>query len=534
MLGRTDRELPGVLERNGEKFQDLISSDTGVGQTSEKILIAEEARMTAAGEQRWFRTEKIPMDDSGYPDCLLEITVEVTEEVRIRKKLEEQLQFQQILLEAVPIPIFYQDHMNIYRGCNRAFVELTGVGKDELVGSSVDEIWPGDQASEYMRQNEMIYSQRVRQAESRREKMPDGRVRDLLVVKTIYPDREGRPAGIIGAALDLTEQKQIQTALQVSETRYRRILEGSVLGIFTADTNGEIKEINPALAEMFGYDDRKEALEEIGNIAGTILSPSTEVLQTLQDKLLSGEPAVFDGLYSRRDDSHFSGRTHLWIVREPVREQVFVEGMIEDVTELEKTRDHLLESERRLSTLMGNLPGMAYRCRNDPAWTMEFVSQGCLTLTGYAPEQLIGNRMLSYSDLIHPEDREMVWREVQKDIRYNRQYQIEYRILPFEGGERWVWEQGCLVDDENGGFLEGFIIDISQRKQAEEEIRIINLELEERVRKRTAEVEAANEDLRRFARLASGREIRMAELKQEIRDLRAGLGGSDSSGEWGK
>ncbi len=164
---------------------------------------------------------------------------------------------------------------------------------------------------------------------------------------------------------------------------------------------------------------------------------------------------------------------------------------------------------------------------------MEFVSQGCLGLTGYTAEDLIGNRKLGYADMIHPDDREMVWEAVQQGIEHNRQYQMEYRIHTFGGGERWVWEQGCIVDEENGGFLEGFIIDITQRKQAEEEVANINRDLEQRVRKRTAEVEAANEDLRRFARLAAGREVRMAELKQEIRDLRTELDKSASGGEKG-
>jgi PAS domain-containing protein len=69
----------------------------------------------------------------------------------------------------------------------------------------------------------------------------------------------------------------------------------------------------------------------------------------------------------------------------------------------------LQESRRALETLMGNLPGIAYRCRNDPEWTMEFISAGCLELTGYPPEDLIHNTRISFAELIHPEDRLSVW-----------------------------------------------------------------------------------------------------------------------------
>src|SRR5205807_4874176 len=73
----------------------------------------------------------------------------------------------------------------------------------------------------------------------------------------------------------------------------------------------------------------------------------------------------------------------------------------------------LTESRRVLDTLVSNLPGMVYRCRNDPQWTMEIVSDGCLELTGYARADLLFNRAVSYADLIHPADRDTVWSAVQ-------------------------------------------------------------------------------------------------------------------------
>lgn len=72
--------------------------------------------------------------------------------------------------------------------------------------------------------------------------------------------------------------------------------------------------------------------------------------------------------------------------------------------ERKRADEALRESERRLSTLMSTLPGMAYRCANDRRWTMAFVSQGSLELTGYEPADLVGSRTVAYGDLIHAGD----------------------------------------------------------------------------------------------------------------------------------
>ena len=140
---------------------------------------------------------------------------------------------------------------------------------------------------------------------------------------------------------------------------------------------------------------------------------------------------------------------------------------------LGKTEEALVESERKLSTLMGNLRGMAYRCANDRDWTMEFVSQGCVELTGYTQDDLIGNRKVSYNDLIHPDDQELVRESIQGALAQNLPFHIAYRIITASGEEKWAWEQGIGVFSDAGDLLalEGFITDISESKKSEETLK---------------------------------------------------------------
>ncbi|MCP4547503.1 MAG: PAS domain S-box protein [bacterium] len=146
--------------------------------------------------------------------------------------------------------------------------------------------------------------------------------------------------------------------------------------------------------------------------------------------------------------------------------------LVNTVDKRERVENALHESQRQLTTLMSNLPGMAYRCRYDPDWTMEFVSDGCLSLTGYMVEELLENASIPYGDLIHPDDRQMVWDVVQVTLDEKRVFQITYRITTKRGETRWVWEQGQCITDEQGEIaaLEGFITDITDQKLAEKRI----------------------------------------------------------------
>ena len=132
----------------------------------------------------------------------------------------------------------------------------------------------------------------------------------------------------------------------------------------------------------------------------------------------------------------------------------------------------LQESQRTLSTLMNNLPGAVYRCFNDPNWTLEFISEGIRELTGYAPDDFVRHRRVNYADLIHPDDRDQVWRDVQAALAEKRPFQLTYRLITVDGQTKWAWERGEGVYGPSGEVLrlEGFITDISERVETEAEM----------------------------------------------------------------
>lgn len=138
----------------------------------------------------------------------------------------------------------------------------------------------------------------------------------------------------------------------------------------------------------------------------------------------------------------------------------------------QEMKEHDSKVEKRLRTIVNNLPGMAYRCRNNEDWTMNFVSNGSIELTGYHPSEIEYSAEIAFADMIHEDDRQMVWDEVQKAINTGEPFELKYRILTKDGIPKWVREQGQTADDaDEGRVLEGFITDITNEKEAEERLK---------------------------------------------------------------
>lgn len=143
--------------------------------------------------------------------------------------------------------------------------------------------------------------------------------------------------------------------------------------------------------------------------------------------------------------------------------------LIDDITGKKQQERELVEREREISTLLGNLPGMAYRCTNSIDLTLLFASEGSTELAGYRPRELTGEPGRPWSELIHPEDREFVWKSKQKAVKDRKKFNINYRIVSRDSSIKHVWDKGLGIFDVTGNliFLEGFIFDVTKEKEAE-------------------------------------------------------------------
>lgn len=276
----------------------------------------------------------------------------------------------------------------------------------------------------------------------------------------------------------MTYLKNIENAFKESKERFRTIIESSPHLIVLLNTKGVVTACNSVLEDLCGCK-REE-------IIGRHLSS----LKFLRDKNIHEYTRIFLSVIKNRNSESFEvewrqkdGSRRVGVVRvRPVEENGGVLGVmaiLSEITEKKSFEEKRRETERKMATLMENLPGMAYRMLNDMHWTMEFVSQGCFSLTGYRPSDLIGNRKISFNKLIHPYDRKTVWSEILKSLKSGKPFEMIYRIITKSGEEKWVWEKGTGIFKEDGKLvsLEGFVLDISSERRAREELRKTSNEL---------------------------------------------------------
>jgi PAS domain S-box-containing protein len=278
-------------------------------------------------------------------------------------------------------------------------------------------------------------------------------------------DDTGKMVAIEGISRDITQSKKDEEALRDSEERFRILSNASTEGIVLSD-RGNVIDVNERFLDIFGFTRREEVLGK--PVRDFVIRDSKRFVSS---RISSAGPlSSFEIVCRKKDGSEIFLEARGQNI--PYNGKKIRITSINDITQRKISEDALKESERTLSTLLGNLPGMAYRCLYDDKWTMQFVSDGCYELTGYKPEDLLRNKKLSFSKLLYPEDRPRGLDEIEQAIKKKTQFEIQYRIVTNEHKVKWVLEKGEGVFDEKGKllFLEGFISDITEQKQHEIEL----------------------------------------------------------------
>jgi PAS domain S-box-containing protein len=468
IIGKSDDELTGKIFRLDTG--DLLQRRTKMRQaiSSGRTVLWEEASKTPTGTTFSERADIPILDRQGRCRHLLRVAHDVTERKLAEQALRESEERYRTVVEFFPecVAVSVDDRLVYVNPAGLKLVGLEGPeGQAKLIGHSVYDFMPAAQ-HEFIR-------------EERREVLQRGVAGPLIQGSMMRPDGstvmaegqaipfvyDGRPA-ILSVIRDITERKRAEAALRESEEKFSKAFRSCPDAVALSELEtGRYIDVNEGYERVFGFS-RDEVIGRTSLELGIFQEPKDRgriveelsaqgMVRGIELRCLKRQCEPLTCLYGG-ELIDLGGRP-------------CVVSVIHDITDRVRAEAALRENERVLSTLMSNLPGMVYRCQNDADWTMLFVSEGCRDLTGYAPEDLLGNRKTSYGEIILSDDQGAVFETVQTALRKRQPFELSYRIRTATDTEKWVWERGRGIFSENDELLalEGFVTDVTAKRRAE-------------------------------------------------------------------
>ena len=418
----------------------------------------------------------------------------IIRDITTSKKIEEDLKQSEeryrTLIETIPHGIVEIDPSGVFTFCNKAYCEVHGYEKKELLGRNVSDILASDYERNRSQQNmEMVLKEQPQPIPYLTQDITkDGKVIDVQVDWNYKRDTEGNLTGFISVVTDITERKRMENALRESEERYRAVFEQAADSVVIIDVDtGDILEFNDRAHDNLGYPREEfkklriadfeviESEEEVKKHIKKIIKEGSDTFET-KHRTKNGE--IRDILISTRTLS-ISGRN-------------LISGLWQDITERKRAEEALRESKKRYQALAEISPVGIFH--TDAAGNCLYVNEQWCMIAGMTAKEAQGK---GWAQGLHPEDSERIFKEWSLAAENGLPFQSEYRFRTPEGVTIWVFGQARAELDESGVIVGhvGTITDITDRKKAEEALQKAHDELEQRVEERTNELAKANEQL---------------------------------------
>ena len=437
-------ELGGVINFSfyTSGSQRIINEAVQAGIDNGTPFDLELQMITAKGKLIWVRDQGTFVQEHGRTIKVEGVIQDITERKERENEIKRQQKFTDVLLNSIPTPVFFKDTNGRYLGCNEAFSSQVGIISKDIVGKTVNDIWPDYQAAVYQTKDRELFCNPVQQVYESTITDKNAAVRDVIFVKDAFYDEAGNIAGIVGAYIDITEKKRLEAARTEAQERLMKIAsrvpgviyqfrlrpDGSSCFPFASEALTEIYRVSP------------DEVREDASRVFEIIHPDD--LETLIESITESAKhlSVWNHEYRVK---YADGRIRLMHGNAiPEREEdgsVLWNGFISDITENKKVEQELIATKLFTKDIINTIPVSVF-------WKdSELVYQGCNEI--FAKDAGFDDP----KDIIGKDDYQMGWRE-QADL--------------YRSDDRQVIESGCakLLIEEVLTTPEGKMITILTNK----------------------------------------------------------------------
>ncbi|GEM_PF-2967216 len=431
------------------------------------------------------------MDKAGNLVGVSTITRDITDRKRAEEKLHQASLYARSLIEASLDPLVTIRKDGKIMDVNRATELVTGVERDRLIGSDFCAYFT--QPEKARQGYEKVFAEEKVQDYPLAIRHASGRIVEVLYNASVFRNAAGGVEGVFAAARDVTKPKLAEEKLRRASLYTRSLIEASLDPLVTISRDGKIADVNQATEAVTGVS--RERL--IGSDFSTYFTQPEMARQGYEQVFAEGKVTDY-GLAIR----HASGRVTDVLYNASVfkNEAGEVEGVFaaaRDITRRKQAEDELRLSRERLALAQkaGHSGTFDWDIQNNVNhWSAEVEE-----VYGIAPGEF-GGTYEDWEALVVPEDLITTKKAIEESLKTGA-FASEWRIRRRNDGEiRWITARAKVIFDDNGKpqRMLGLNMDVTERKQAEEEVQRLNRELEQRVMLRTAQLEGANKELEAF------------------------------------
>ncbi len=391
-------------------------------------------------------------------------TVEdITEQKRTEQALRDSEARFRELAELLPQTVFEMDTNGNFTFANRAGLEMFGYTEQEVPGSNVLQMFaPADRERAGRNVRKKLAGEPF-QDHDYTALRKDGRTFPVLLYSSPIV-RDGKPVGLRGIVLDISDRKKAEMALRESEEKFRNLAEQSPNMIFI-NKMGRVVYANARCEQVMGYT-REEFYSPDFDFL-TLISP--ECRESIRENFsahMRGQeaPSIEYALITKQGRRIEAILTTRLIQYEG---EHAILGTVTDITDRKRAERRLQE----LQDIISRSPVLVFLWRVEPGvWPVEFVSDNVERSLGYAADDFTSGRV-SWPGITHPEDVPRLEAEVARYLEAGiREWSQEYRLITRSGQVRWFTDQNLALADADGKIarIQGIVLDITERKRMED------------------------------------------------------------------